>query len=630
MTAAPLAAIRRQVMWTRLIAVVEEQAQALLRTAFGSVVREAGDLSAGVYDTRGRMLAQAVTGTPGHVNTMAMAVGHFLERFPAAAMQPGDVFVTNDPWMGTGHLFDYVVVTPVFGPDADGLDAEGRDNGAANRAHDGRAGRPADNGADDGRAGGPDDGGAGAMDRGRPPHGRAIALVASTCHVTDVGGRGFSADATSIFEEGTLIPHMRLRTAGGPNEDLFAIIAANSRNPVEVKGDLRSLVSCNDTGAARLRDMMREFALARLDALADYVLAASEAATRRAIGGLPDGRYAAEMTLDGYEAPIRLKARLDVEGEQVRLDYAGSSPASRYGINSPKCYTDAYSVFGLKCVIAPDVPNNAGSLGCFRVDAPAGSCVAPERPSPVTARHVIGQMLPDLVFGCLAQAVPGRTPAESAGSIWVLAMSNAEGGAGAGPRAVHDAPGGSAPGDGRPSREERRPSTRFNVMNVGLGGVGAGPAWDGLSTTAFPSGVGAIPVEVTESESPLLYRRKELLPDSGGPGRFRGGLSQIIEIASTEDAPFLVSAATWDRLRFPAAGRAGGGPGRGGSARLGSGPPLEGKARHRIPAGDTLVVELPGGGGFGDPRDRPAAALEADLAAGYVTPDGARRHYRKG
>ena len=711
MTAAPLAAIRRQVMWTRLIAVVEEQAQALLRTAFGSVVREAGDLSAGVYDTRGRMLAQAVTGTPGHVNTMAMAVGHFLERFPVAAMQPGDVFVTNDPWMGTGHLFDYVVVTPVFGPDADGLEAEGADNGAANRARDGRAGGPADGGWDDSST---DDGGdAGAMDRGRPPHGRAIALVASTCHVTDVGGRGFSADATSVFEEGTLIPHMRLRTAGGPNEDLFAIIAANSRNPVEVMGDLRSLVSCNDTGAARLRDMMREFDLARLDALADYVLAASEAATRRAIGALPDGRYAGEMTLDGYEAPIRLKARLDVEGEQVRLDYAGSSPASRYGINSPKCYTDAYSVFGLKCVIAPDVPNNAGSLGCFRVDAPAGSCVAPERPSPVTARHVIGQMLPDLVFGCLAQAVPGRTPAESAGSIWVLAMSSAEGGAGAGPRAVHDAPGGGAPGDargdgdgppaardapndaaagggaaggralggappagaagghgspdtgvvvsgsreeggrpvlraadgdapasdawsgggagdGRPSREERRPSTRFNVMNVGLGGVGAGPAWDGLSTTAFPSGVGAIPVEVTESESPLLYRRKELLPDSGGPGRFRGGLSQIIEIASTEDAPFLVSAATWDRLRFPAAGRAGGGPGRGGSARLGSGPPLEGKARHRIPAGDTLVVELPGGGGFGDPRDRPAAALEADLAAGYVTPDSARRHYRKG
>ena len=611
MTAAPLAAIRRQVMWTRLIAVVEEQAQALLRTAFGSVVREAGDLSAGVYDVRGRMLAQAVTGTPGHVNTMAMAVGHFLDRFPIAAMEPGDVFVTNDPWMGTGHLFDYVVVTPVFGSDAGGPD-------------DGAAGR-----AEVGRAHGPDDGDSDAPDHRRTA-GPPVALVASTCHVTDVGGRGFSADANSVFEEGTLIPHLRLRGPGGLNEDLFAIIAGNSRNPVEVKGDLRSLVSCNDAGAARLRDMMREFALTRLDELADYVLAASEAATRRAIGALPEGRYATEMTLDGYEAPIRLKACLDIEGEHARLDYTGSSPASRYGINSPKCYTDAYSAFGLKCVIAPEVPNNAGSLRCFRVDAPSGSCVAPERPSPVTARHVIGQMLPDVVFGCLAQAVPDRVPAESAGSIWVLAMSSAEGDA-SGTRAGRDAPGADAwsddAGSGGGSSREARSPVRFNVMNVGLGGVGAGPDWDGWNTTAFPSGVGAIPLEVTESESPLLYRRKELLPDSGGAGRFRGGLSQRIEIGNTENAPFLVSAATWDRLRFPAAGRAGGRAGHLGSARLGSGAPLEGKVRHRIPAGDTLVVELPGGGGFGDPRDRPARALEADLAAGYVTPEGARRHY---
>jgi len=554
MTASSLNAIHSQVMWTRLIAVVEEQAQALLRTAFGSVVREAGDLSAGVYDTGGRMLAQAVTGTPGHVNTMAMAVGHFLDRFPVDSMRPGDVFVTNDPWMGTGHLFDYVIVTPSF-----------LDN-------------------------------------------RPVALFASTCHVTDVGGRGFSADANSVFEEGTLIPHMRIRDAGRLNEDLFAIIAGNSRNPVEVKGDIRSLISCNDTGVSRLADMMAEFGLTALDDLADHILTASETATRRAIGALPNGSFKTEMTIDGYESPVELKAVLHIEDDHARLDYAGSSPASRYGINSPKCYTDAYSAFGLKCVIAPDVPNNAGSLGCFDVDAPAGSCVAPERPSPVTARHVIGQMLPDVVFGCLAQAVPDRVPAESAGSIWVLAMSSADGTAAAPPGA-------------------NRPASRFNVMNVGLGGIGAGPAWDGFNTTAFPSGVGAIPVEVTETESPLIYKRKELLPDSGGAGAYRGGLSQVIEIGNTEDAAFLASAATWDRLRFPAQGRAGGKPGRIGTAHLGSGPALEGKVTHTIPAGDTLVVELPGGGGFGDPHGRAASALEDDVEAGYVTPDGAKRDY---
>jgi len=554
MTAQSLGAIHRQVMWTRLIAVVEEQAQALLRTAFGSIAREAGDLSAGVYDTEGRMLAQAVTGTPGHVNSMAMAVGHFLDRFPIDGMAPGDVFITNDPWMGTGHLFDYVVVTPAFIED------------------------------------------------------RPVALFASTCHVADVGGVGFTADARSVFEEGTLIPHMKIRDRHGVNDDLFAIIAGNSRNPIEVKGDVRSLISCNDTGVARLADMMAEFSLGSLNDLAAHILTASEAATRKAIAAVPDGTYRTEMTIDGHESPIHLKASLEIAGDHARLDFAGSSPASRFGINSPKCYTDAYSVFGLKCAIAPEVPNNAGSLCCFDVAAEPGSCVAPERPAPVTARHVIGQMLPDLVFGCLEAALPDRVPAESAGSIWVLAMASAEEG------------GGTASGT-------NRPETRFNVMNVGLGGIGAGPAWDGFNTTAFPSGVGAIPVEVTETESPLIFRRKELLPDSGGAGRHRGGLAQVIEIGNTEDAPFTASAATWDRLKFPAQGRAGGKPGRLGSARLGSGARLEGKVTHRIPAGDTLVIELPGGGGYGDPHDRELTAREADLEAGYVTPEAACRDY---
>ena len=306
------------------------------------------------------------------------------------------------------------------------------------------------------------------------------------------------------------------------------------------------------------------------------------------------------MTLDGYETPITLKARLTVDGERAVLDYHGSSGASRYGINSPKCYTDAYSAFGLKCIVAPDVPNNAGSLACFEVTAEPGSCVDPRHPAPVTARHVIGQMLPDIVFGCLAQALPAKVPAESAGSIWVLAMS-----------------------DLAASR-----SSRFNVMNVGLGGVGAGPGRDGLSTTAFPSGVGTIPVEVTETESPLIFHRKELLPDSGGPGAQRGGLSQIIEVGHTGSEAFAVSAATWDRLVYPARGRAGGSDGQSGAAYLGSGTRLEGKQTHRVPPGDTLVVELPGGGGFGDPKERTSEKIDADLEAGYVTPAGVEKTYR--
>lgn len=522
---APQEAIRLQVMWNRLIAVVEEQAQALLHTAFGSVAREAGDLSAGVYDPDGRMLAQAVTGTPGHVNTMATAVRHFLERFPITTMRSGDVFVTNDPWLGTGHLFDFVVVTPAF------------------------------------------------------LKGEVIALFACTCHVIDVGGRGFTAEANSVFEEGIWIPHIHLRRRGSLNEELLSIITANTRSPTEVRGDILSLVSANDAGVDRLIEMMAEFDLGAIDDLAAYILERSRLASLKAMAIVPHGTYRAEMTLDGYEAPIKLCATLTVKQDHLRIDYAGSSPASRFGINSPKCYTDAYTVFGLKCVIAPDVPNNAGSLEVFEILAEPGSCVAPEPPSPVSARHVIGQMLPDLAFGCLAQALPGRIPAESAGSIWVLAMASAHEKV----RAV---------GIGH----------HFQVMNVGIGGIGARPGKDGIDVMAFPSGVGVIPIEVTENESPLVFWRKAMLPGSGGAGRYRGGMGQMIEIGHRENEPFTIAAATFDRINHPARGRDGGQDGRVGAARLASGKDLVGKAVHVIPAGDRLIVETPGGGGLGEPE----------------------------
>ena len=245
-----LAAIRTQVMWNRLIAVVEEQAQSLLRTAFGTITREAGDLSAGVYDMSGRMIAQAMTGTPGHVNTMANAVRHFFPLYPVSSMKPGDVYITNDPWLGTGHLFDYVVMTPVFlGP-------------------------------------------------------TPVAMFASTCHVIDVGGVGMSAKGNSVFEEGTLIPHMKLVDAGILNEDLLRIILANSRNPVEVRGDLLSLVSSNATGARRLVEMMTEFKLSSIEPLAEHILSTSEKAAREAIRALPEGSWNSELPLDGYERPL--------------------------------------------------------------------------------------------------------------------------------------------------------------------------------------------------------------------------------------------------------------------------------------------------------------------------------------
>jgi len=552
MSKSALAAIRTQVMWNRLISVVEEQAQSLLRTAFGTITREAGDLSAGVYDTKGRMIAQAMTGTPGHVNTMATAVAHFFKHFPQATMQPGDVYVTNDPWLGTGHLFDYVMTTPVF---------------LGNKL---------------------------------------VAFFASTCHVIDVGGVGMSAKANSSFEEGTLIPHLKIRKAGKLNEELLSIILANSRNPVEVKGDILSLISANDTGARRLIAMMREFKLAHIDALAEHILSQSEKGARDAIRALPEGQWSYDMPLDGYESPITIKSKLTIRKGKITIDFSGSSPASIYGINSPRTYTHAYSVFGLKAVIAPHVPNNIGSLSCFDLVTEPGTCVDPIRPSPVTARHVIGQMLADAVFGCLAQALPGQVQAESAGSIWILGLNSAH---------------------GRVPAEQTAKARPFGVINIGLGGIGGRPGKDGLATTAFPSGVGTIPMEVTETQCPLYFKRKQYLPDSGGAGEWRGGLSQLIEIANREAAPFTISAATFDRIHNAAQGRDGGKPGRKGKAYLGSGPPIPDKGIHVIPAGDSLVCELPGGGGFGDPKRRARALIEADLAAGLITAERARADY---
>ena len=547
-----LAAIRTQVMWNRLIAVVEEQAQSLLRTAFGTITREAGDLSAGVYDPQGNMIAQAMTGTPGHVNTMATAVAHFFKHFPQSTMKPGDVFITNDPWLGTGHLFDYVMMTPVF--------------------------------------------------LGK----KLVAFFASTCHVIDVGGVGMSAKANSSFEEGTLIPHSRIRKEGKLNEELLAIILANSRSPVEVRGDILSLISSNDKGVRRLVDMMKEFKLTSLDTLAKHILKQSEKGARAAIKALPEGEWSYEMPLDGYERELTLKSKLIVKNGKITVDFSGTSPASLFGINSPRTYTHAYAVFGLKAVIAPHVPNNIGSLSCFDLITEPGSVVDPIRPSPVTARHVIGQMLADSVFGCLAQALPGTVQAESAGPIWILSLYSAH---------------------GRVPPELTAKAKRFAVINMGLGGIGGRPGKDGLNTTAFPSGVGTIPIEVTETQCPLYFKRKHYLADSGGAGQWRGGVSQAIEIANTEDAPFAISAATFDRIIHPAKGREGGDPGCVGSAGRGSGRKLPDKGMHIIDAGDSLLLELPGGGGFGKPHTRDRAAVEADIAAGLVTVEAARKDY---
>ena len=538
-----------QIMWNRLLSVVEEQAQVLLHTAFSPIVRECGDISAGIFDRRGAMLSQAVTGTPGHINTMAEAVRYFLRAFAPETMRPGDVYLTNDPWLASGHLNDFLLVEPVF------LD--------------------------------------------RDP----VAFVACTTHLIDLGGLGMGPEGSDVYDEGLLVPPSRLAEAGRVNELLIRLIKANSRSPIENEGDLYALIACCNVGRERLAAMMREFGLDSLDRLSAYVIGTSERATREAIARVPAGAYHNRMRLDGYDFEIELHASLHVAPDHMRLDLAGSSPCSRFGINVPINYTTAYSVFGLRCIVSPEVPNNAGSLAPFRVSAPPGCIVNAQRPAPVAMRHTIGQLMPDLVFGCLHQALPDRVPAEGASAMWDLPLRNAPDGA-------------------RTSN-----ATGFAIEMTHNGGTGARPTRDGLSATAYPSGVWGSQVEVTESVSPLRVRRRELRPDSGGAGRFRGGLGQVLEVESREGAPFRFLPSV-ERIRYPARGREGGGDGGAGRITLASGAALGGKGDHLISGEDLLVFETPGGAGYGPPASRDPRAVERDVRDGLVSREQARSLYR--
>jgi N-methylhydantoinase B len=525
--------LRNQIIWDRLLAVVEEQAQTLIRTAFSTTVREAGDLSSGVFDTQGRMLAQAVTGTPGHVNAMAASVGFFLDKYPLGVLEDGDVLVTNDPWHGTGHLNDFTVVTPVFYKD------------------------------------------------------RAIALFAATSHIADVGGLGFGPDGTQVFEEGINLPIGYLFRKGAPNETLLEILRANVRDPVAAEGDLYSLTACNRSGAESLIAMLDEFGLGDLDEVAGMIIDNSRDAMLAEIRDLPQGTWHNRMRIDGYDEPVDLVCAVTIGADGIDIDFAGSSATCAHGINVPLTYTQAYASFGARCVIGNDIPNNAGSLGVIRVTAPEGSILNAPRPAAVSARHAIGQMLPDVVLGCLEEPLDGQVPVEGASCLFGPVFLGGRG---------------FMPGS----------SSEPFVMNAFYaGGTGARPQKDGLSATAFPSGVRSTPVEITENAAPLVMWRKEYRPGSGGAGQYRGGLGQVMEFGHLHGEAFIVSK-MFDRVDHPPRGRDGGEPGAPARVYLQSGEKLRGMGREVIPAGETMILETAGGGGRGEPSSRDPGALGCD------------------
>lgn len=542
-------AIERQVMWDRLLAIVEEQGQVLIRTAFSPIVRECGDISAGIFDLDGNMLAQAVSGTPGHVNTMAMAVREMLPHFPVDTMKPGDVYLTNDPWIGSGHLNDFLLMAPIF--------------------HDGKL----------------------------------VAITSCTSHLYDLGGLGMGPDGSDVYDEGLFLPPMKLVDEGRVSRLILDIVKANSRSPIANEGDIYALIACCDVAGQRLSKMMTEFAMDGMTELSEHILTTSRAATLDAIASVPNGVYVNEIMSDGYDFEIKLVSTMTVTDDEILIDFTGSSGHSAKGINSPIKYVEAYGVFVMRCLIAGAIPNNAGSIEPFRFTAPKDCILNAQYPAPVAMRHNVGHMTADLILGCMHKAIPGTAPAEGAACLWDIPIRSAASAA-----------------------REGQNATPFATEFSHSGGMGARPTKDGLSATAFPSGLFGTQTEVAEAEVPVRIRRRELIADSGGAGKYRGGLGQRIEVESAEDADILLFAGV-ERTKFAAKGREGGREGRLGYITLESGAKLRGKGEQVIPGGDTLFWETPGGGGYGCPLERDPVDVIRDVQLGFVSRDAAHDVY---
>ena len=533
-----------QILWSRLISIADEAAAALHRTSFSTIVRESNDFATVLMDADGASLAENSIGIPSFVGLLPRTLKHMLAEIPKEELKPGDVLITNDPWMATGHLLDITTVSPVF------------------------------------------------------RKGRLVGFAGATSHMPDIGGVLWSADCQEVLEEGLRILPTKLYDGGRENRELTRMIRANVRVVDQVMGDIAAQVTAQTVCARRLLEFLDDTGLEDLAELSTTLQARADVAMRKAISTLPDGTWHHVIHADGYEdTETRIECAVTVKGDTLTVDYAGTSPQIARGLNSVMNYTYAYSVYPLKCALDPDTPRNEGSYRAVTVTAPEGSILNPRYPAAVNARHLTGLFLSGAIYGCLAQVVPEKVIADSSSPS---------------PRPVTT---------GRDRRGDR-----FSQVLFGSGGMGAGAGRDGLNATAFPTNSGSGSIEAFESSTPVVVWRKDLLPDSGGAGEWRGGLGQEVEIEVMSDEPVRLSLVS-DRMKHPAGGLAGGAAGAPALAQLQDGRKPHPKGRSMMLPGDRLLMHYGGGGGYGDPAKRDPAALKRDIEDGYVTPDGARQDY---
>jgi len=525
--------ITLEILWNRLISIVDEAAAALVRASFSTILRESNDFACVLMDAKGRSLAQSTRSIPSFIGTMPISLKKFLEVFPPETLNPGDVIISNDPWICSGHLPDVTMATPIF-----------KDN-------------------------------------------ELIAFAGCIGHSPDMGGRIRSADNSEIYEEGLQIPPVKLVKAGEWNEELASIIRRNVRVPDMVIGDLRAEMSANDLLGRRLLDLMADTGIDRLEDLARAIHNASEKAVRDSIREIPDGSYGHEIFTDGFDEPLKIKIRIDVEGDRILCDYDGTSPQIDRSFNTVLNYTYAYTVYPLKCAISPRVPNNEGCIRPISVSAPEGSLLNPRYPAAVTARAMVGHYLTAAVFGALRKVIPQRIQADSGSPLWGAVVTGTHRG--------------------------RKFATYFFVN----GGQGASPHKDGISCLSYPSNISNTPVEIIENTIPVLIHRKELRIDSAGSGKFRGGLGQILEIELLADTPCKI-AFVGERIKFAPQGFNGGEEGATGFLTL-NGEAIHSNTIYTVRPHDVFVLGTPGGAGFWDPADREPDLVRRDLKNGLIS-----------
>lgn len=536
--------INLQVMWNCLIFIADQADNVLGKTAFSPIVRENHDYVTVLLDSKGRALAQCTWSIPVFITSLpAAAQKYFLPKFPEHTLQEGDVLATNDPEIGTGHLPDVTMITPIF------------------------------------------------------KNGKIVAYAGSIAHLPDIGGAPLHSEASDIFEEGIRFPIVKLHKAGVPNQDVLDIIAASVRLPTEVQGDLESMVAANNVMGRELVKFLDEYGLDDVDGLAEAIHARSEAQTRKAIRAWPNGRYSAQMLLDGYETDITLKATVIVEDDSIHVDYTGTSAQVLHSINCRTNYRYAHSVYALKCLLDPDTPNNEGCITPITDDAPLGSVLNPESWTAGNSRNLIGHAIPSLIFRALEGVVPNKVMGDSGGApIWA---ANCVG--------RYD--------DGK----------QYGSVQNFHGGQGARSQFDGLDTLSFPSNCKVTAIEMFEIAVPVLTERKELIADSGGAGKYRGGLGQRVILRNFGTGPMNIYLAS-ERVRHPCFGVVGGEDGSAGKV-MKNGQKQFPKGKVVLKRGERLQVETPGGGGWGKAAERPVALIEMDLAEGLITPKAAEAVY---